>query len=132
MEHSLLFVADQPSLLAAVREFFLRRGFTVDCATEVEEAQALVDCRDYSLVVCDVALRGVRDAEGFEVISHVRSLSPHTRIIVLTGCDPDRIRDLVEEFRVDCLLFKPQPLPHLAAAIERLLAVEPWMHAYPS
>jgi len=124
MHHSLLFVDDQPSLLNAVREFFLLRGFSVDCATELEEAQALIDCRDYSLVVCDVALKGVRDAEGFEVISHIRSLSPQTKIIVLTGCPPATIVDLAEEWHVDCVLTKPQPLPVLAAAIERLLTGE--------
>jgi DNA-binding response OmpR family regulator len=129
---SLLFVDDQPSLLSAVREFFLLRGFSVDCATELEEAQALVDCREYSLAICDVALKGVRDAEGFEVISHIRSLSPQTKIVVLTGCPPAAIADLAEEWRVDCVLIKPQPLPALAAAIERLLAGETHTHAYPS
>jgi len=122
MEHCLLFVDDQPSLLAAVREFFLLRGFAVDCATELEEAQALIDCRQYSLAVCDIALKGMRDAEGFEVISHLRSLSPQTKIIVLTACPPATIVDLAEEWHVDSVLIKPQSLPVLAAAIERLLA----------
>ena len=131
MDHSLLFVDDQPGLLAAVREFFLLRGFRVDCATELEEALALIDCREYSLAVCDIALQGMRDAEGLEVISHIRSLSPQTKVIILTGCHPETIVDRAQEWQVDSLLFKPQPLATLADVIEQLLAGE-CDHAQPS
>ncbi|MEO8382617.1 MAG: response regulator [Acidobacteriota bacterium] len=132
MVHSLLFVDDQVSLLEAMREFFLMRGFAVDCATELEEAQALIDCREYSLAICDVALKGVRDAEGLEVVSQIRSLSPQTRIIILTGCPPMSIRNEVLEWRVDRVLSKPQPLGELAMVVEQLLSMESPGHVHSS
>jgi len=127
--HSLLLVDDQASLLGTMREFFMMRGFAVDCATELEEAQALVDCREYSLAICDIGLNGTRDAEGLEVISHIRGLSPQTRIIVLTGGSLPSIIDRAPDWRVDCVLTKPQPLAELVAIVERLLAEEPRAHA---
>lgn len=121
MPHSLLFVDDEEPLLRAMREFFELRGFAVDCATELEEALALLEYRRYSLVICDICLQGLRDTEGLEVVAHVRSTSPETRVIILTGIPRDELRDRASEHDVDRFLLKPHPLPQLASLVETIL-----------
>ncbi len=121
--HSLLLVDDEAALLAAMREYFVLSGFTVDCATEMEEAQALLDYRKYSVLICDVALKSLLDAGGLEVISHLRSCSQHTRVVILTGAWHDDLRERVDELGVDKVLLKPQPLSRIAAVIHGLLEV---------
>lgn len=121
MPHTLLFVDDEEPLLRTMREFFELRGFEVDCATELEEALALVEHRRYSAVVCDICLRGHRDTEGLEVISHLRSFCPETRIIILTSSPRQEVREQAATNAVDDFLTKPQPLPYLASLIEEML-----------
>lgn len=132
MTHSLLFIDDEAPLLSMMREFFVARGFLVDAATELEEAMALLDCREYSLVVCDISLKGVRDAEGLEIVSYIRSFSPSTKIVILTACRSSAIRHRSFENDVDCFLVKPQPLWSLAAVLDCLLTEADTAHADPS
>ena len=129
MTHSILLVDREVSLLWAMRELFTTRGFEVDCATELEEAQALLDCRRYSIVVSEISLHGALDAEGLEIVSHIRASAPRTKVVILTA-DPWREswdRRLAES--VDCFLQKPQPLHELACTLERLLLEDDAAHA---
>jgi DNA-binding response OmpR family regulator len=121
---TMLIVDDEPSLLRAMSDYFLLRGFAVDCATEMEEAQAMLDCRSYSVLICDIALKSFIDAAGLEVISHLRSNSGQARIIILTGAWQDDLTQRVRELEIDEVLIKPQPLWRIAEVIERLLAGE--------
>ena len=121
--HSLLLVDDEAPLLHAMREYFVHRGFTVDCATEMEEAQALLDCREYAVLICDVALRSFVDAAGLEVVSHLRSCSRQTRIILLTGAWHEGLAEDTRALNVDLVMIKPQPLSRIAEAIDSLLNV---------
>lgn len=119
--HSILLVDDEAALLDTMREYFLLRGFAVDCATEMEEAQALLDCREYSVLVCDVALKSFVDSAGLEVISHLRGCSRDTRIVILTGTWHDELEGQIRDLGIDEVLFKPQPLARIADVIDRLL-----------
>jgi DNA-binding response OmpR family regulator len=121
---SILFVDDETALLRSLKEYFDFRGFEVDCATEMEEAQALVDCREYSVLVCDVALKSVIDAAGLEVISHLRGFSRETKIIILTAIPRPDLSDRVRELHVDHVLFKPQALHQIESTVDRLLQRE--------
>lgn len=121
MSHSLLLVDDEQPLLRAMREFFELRGFAVDCATELEEALALLEYRSYSLVICDICLQGLRDTEGLEIVALLRSTRPETRVIVLSGIPRAELRDRGTEHEVDRFLLKPHPLPQLASLVETIL-----------
>lgn len=123
--HSLLLVDDEVSLLRAMHEYFAMRGFSVDCATEMEEAQALLDCREYSVLVCDVALKSFVDAAGLEVIAQLRGCSQQTKIIILTGGSRTDLQERTRDLGIDEILLKPQPLSHIAEVIDGLLSVDP-------
>ena len=78
-------VDDQDSILHAVDRFFTRAGFVVDCAHELEEAEALVTHIAYDLVIADLSLSEKGSTEGLEIVRYVRRCCPRTRVIILTA-----------------------------------------------
>jgi DNA-binding response OmpR family regulator len=120
MKPRLLVVDDEEAILSAIREYFQPRGYEVDCARELEEAEALLAHIRYALVIADVRLTGVHGNEGLELIRFIRERSPWTRIIVLTGYGSTEIEMEAIGRGVDAFLQKPQPLSELAAIAANL------------
>lgn len=102
MTRSLLFIDDPQSPFHQMRDYFESRGLEVDCATEPEEALALVEWRPYSLLVLDVSLAGPQGSEGTQLVDDLSAARPNARVIILSGekrqildqsgFDPDRDR----------------------------------------
>ena len=78
-------VDDEEPILFAIRDYFEPLGWQVDCAQELEEAEALLSHIRYTLLIADLRLTGIHSNEGLELIRFVRERSPWTRVIVLTG-----------------------------------------------
>ena len=85
MAKRILIVDDQDPILHAVDRFFTRAGFSVDCAHELEEAEALVTHIAYDLVIADLSLSEKGSTEGLEIVRYVRRCCPRTRVIILTA-----------------------------------------------
>jgi two-component system response regulator PilR (NtrC family) len=117
----MLIVDDEESIGFAMTRYFQARGFLVDCARELEEAQALVTNVRYSVVVADLRLTGVHGAEGLEIIRYIREHCPGTRTILLTAYGSPELEAEAFERGVDAVMRKPQALPDLAQAILGLL-----------
>ncbi|HXO22324.1 MAG TPA: response regulator [Thermoanaerobaculia bacterium] len=124
MSHKILIVEDEDSISFALRRFLSMRGFDVDCASELEEAQALVAHVPYAAVVADLRLTCVHGAEGLEMISHVRKHAPGTRTILLTAYGSPEIEAEARSRGVDAVLPKPQPLGELADLLTALVEAE--------
>jgi DNA-binding response OmpR family regulator len=120
MKPRLLVVDDEEPILSAIREYFEPLGYDVDCARELEEAEALLAHIRYALVIADLRLTGEHGSEGLELIRFVRERSPWTRIIVLTGFGSTEIETEAIGRGVDAFLQKPQPLAELAAIAANL------------
>ena len=118
----MLIVDDEATLLEILSEHFAMLHFIVDCASEVEEAQALLDNRRYDVVLSDIRLNGPLLADGFAIVRQVRHAWPETKIIVLTAYQSPEVEELAAQLKVDRLISKPEPLPRLAAVIEALLS----------
>jgi DNA-binding response OmpR family regulator len=120
MKPRLLVVDDEESILSAIRDYFEPRGYEVDCARELEEAEALLSHIRYALLIADLRLTGIQGNEGLELIRFVRDRSPWTRTIVLTGYGSTEIEMEAIGRGVDAFLQKPQPLAALAAIAANL------------
>lgn len=120
MKPRLLVVDDEESILSAIRDYFEPRGYEVDCARELEEAEALLSHIRYALLIADLRLTGVQGNEGLELIRFARERSPWTRTIVLTGYGSSEIEMEAIGRGVDAFLQKPQPLAALAAIAANL------------
>jgi DNA-binding NtrC family response regulator len=117
----ILIVDDEEAIVFAMERYFTRRGYRVDCASELEEAQALLANSTYSVVVADLRLTGVHGAEGLEILSYVRGHCPWTRTILLTAYGSQLLEAEACERGVSLMLHKPQALPDLADAVAVLL-----------
>jgi DNA-binding NtrC family response regulator len=117
----ILIVDDEEAIVFAMQRYFRGRGFEVDCARELEEAEALLACAEYALVIADLRLTGVHGAEGLEILSFIRERCPRTRAILLTAYGSSDLEREARDRGVSLMLRKPQPLPDLAQAVLTLL-----------
>lgn len=121
MTKRLLLLDDEETILFAFRNYFTRCGFEVDCARELEEAEALVTHIDFDLIIADVCLSSPGSMEGLEFVRFVRTRTPRTRMIVITGYDDHGVSS--EAFRrgADAFVAKPRPLAEIAKIAAQLM-----------
>jgi DNA-binding response OmpR family regulator len=125
MKPRILVVDDEEPILLALREYFVPLKYEVDCARELEEAEALLSHIRYDLLIADLRLTGSHGNEGLELIRFVRERSPWTRIIVLTGYGSAEIESEAVGRGVDAFLQKPMPLADLAEIVAALTRETP-------
>jgi len=119
----MLLVEDEAVVVAALRKFFVRQGFTVDCARELEEAEAMIATSHYEVVIADLRLSWSYAIEGLDILRFVRQNSRTTRVIILTAHATPDIRRGARDLGADAFLLKPLPLPEIAATVHQLTAV---------
>lgn len=120
MSARLLVVDDEEPILFAISEYFEPLGYQVDCARELEEAEALLSHVRYALLIADLRLTGIHSNEGLELIRFARDRSPWTRIIVLTGYGSADMEAEALGRGVDAFQQKPMPLAELAEIVANL------------
>ena len=116
----ILVVDNEDAILFAVRRYFVRAGFDVDCAHELEEAEALAALNEYQLVIADLSLSEHGSTEGLEILRYVRHLRPGTRIILLTAYGSSSIEKEALRRGCDAFLRKPKPLDEIARIVDEL------------
>ncbi len=114
MNKRILLVDNEESILIAVKRYFVRLGFDVDCARELEEAEALATYIEYDLAIVDLSLREHGGTEGLEVLRFVHRYRPQTRTILLTAHGSPTIEREAVRRGCDAFIHKPKPLPELA------------------
>jgi DNA-binding response OmpR family regulator len=110
----MLVIDDEDAIRFAAKEYFEAQGFEVDCAQELEEAEALLSNLKYAIVIADLRLTGIYGTEGLSLVGFVRERCPGTRIILLTAYGSPEIEQEARRLGVDCFLRKPKPLPDVA------------------
>jgi DNA-binding response OmpR family regulator len=117
----LLIVDDEAAIRLACGRYFSRRGWTVDAAAEKEEAEALLACREYAVVIADLRLTGMYGVEGLDIVRWSHHLRPETRVVLLTGNGTPEIEAEARRRGADAFLHKPLPLRHLEAVVASLV-----------
>jgi serine/threonine-protein kinase len=111
----LLFVDDEQRVLNSMRIMF-RRQFDLYLASHGAEALDIVRDRDIDVIVADHRMPKMT---GVEVLSKVRTLSPRTVRILLTGyADLDAVEGSINESEVFRFLTKPCAPQQLRETIE--------------
>ena len=116
----MLLVDDKDSTCRSIQRFFEYQGFRVDCACEVEEAEALLANYPYEIVVSDMRLTAARGSEGLQILSYVHEHCPSTRTVMLTATENTEVEAEARNRGVD-LSNEPASLDDLARGISRLL-----------
>jgi DNA-binding NtrC family response regulator len=122
MGHRLLIVDDEEGIVVTMKEYFETFGHQVDVAAGREEAESLLDASSYSLMIADLRLHPVRDAEGLELLALVRERFPGTRVVIFTGYATPEVMSEARRLGADAFLQKPQALSDVARVVFALLA----------
>ena len=118
--HRILLVDDEPSILEAIGLYLQGPGVEILNASELEEAEALIERKNIDLVIADLKLTGVFGLEGFQLLTFVRETAPQTAVILLTAFGTPEIE--AEAYRRGARYFfhKPVPMDTLAAAVRMI------------
>ncbi len=116
----ILFVDDDPALLNGLRRT-VRREFAADVA---EDADHGLDCLrhygPYCIVISDMRMPGM---DGVEFLATVRTISPDSVRVMLTGCDEiEAAMRAVNDGRIFRFLAKPIPAETLLICLRACLA----------
>jgi DNA-binding response OmpR family regulator len=113
-----LLLEDDPETARALREGLVARGYEVDHAAEVDEAEKLASERRFDAAVLDLMVPG---GGGYAVLELLRAQAPGLPILILTarGSVQDRVEGL--ERGADDYLVKPFSFVELAARLAALL-----------
>jgi CheY-like chemotaxis protein len=105
MDEKILLVDDEPAVLEGYQRLF-REDFKIDTAVGGKEALASISSRGpYAVVVSDMRMPGM---DGVQLLSKVRTVSPETIRIMLTGqAGLESAIDAVNEGNIFRFLTKP-------------------------
>src|SRR5208282_1680239 len=125
MEDRVLVIEDELPMLNLIAEFVRRElKCEVHCAVDREEAEALLDCYRYSVVIVDLSLTPQR-LEGIDLIEDVADQKARPKIVALTGHQLGTVKSLALAVGADAFLEKPWPLAELASTLRRLFSATP-------
>jgi len=124
VSHRILIIEDEQALAEAMKEFMASIGYEVDCASEREEAEALLAHYSYSLVITDLALSPLGLA-GVDILDNLADHAKRPRVIVYSGHADPELGSHLGSHGVDAFLQKPQPLGEVAKLATRLLECGP-------
>lgn len=96
-------------------------GYRVDTAQELDEAEKLIESREYKVVIQDLRLTSTRNPDGLNIIKMIRGQNPQTRIIVLTAYGSSEMEDEARRCGADAFLRKPKPLSQVAQVVQGLI-----------
>jgi DNA-binding response OmpR family regulator len=118
---NLLVVDDEESICFSMRDYFSRRGFNVDTAREMEEAEGLIKATDYRVVIQDLRLGLAQHPDGIDIIKLIRTQNSNTRIVVLTSYGSPEVEAEARRAGADAFLRKPKPLSLVAQVVQGLI-----------
>ncbi len=113
----ILYAEDEEDMNDIVTKKLTEEGYSVDSCMDGEEAIACLNVAEYDAVILDVMMP---EADGYEVLRHIRNEGVRTPVIFLTAKDavPDRIKGL--DSGANDYLVKPFSLDELVARIRAL------------
>jgi DNA-binding NtrC family response regulator len=114
-----LFVDDDPGIRLTMPEILRQHGFSVTAVGTVDEALDAITSAHFDVLISD--LNFDHPADGFIVVSAMRSTQPMCMTLILTGFPG--FENALEAIRnqVDDYLIKPVDVPTLVSLIEKKL-----------
>lgn len=119
-----LFVDDEEALADIGSKMLQRLGYRV--VAETRSVKALETFKnnpeDFDLVVTDMTMP---DLTGIQLARKIRMISPDIPIILCTGYHRDINTSIVDNFKINHLMFKPLKIAELADVIRKVIDSEP-------
>jgi len=100
-----LIVDDEESIRITLAEFIKENGYSIKTASSGPEALALIEKKNFDVIVSDIVLPGM---SGIILLQKIRQKSPDTQVIMLTG-DPT-VETASEAVRAGAFDYLTKPL----------------------
>ena len=117
MAKKVLIVDDEKLIVKGIRFSLEQDGMEVDCAYDGEEALAMIQSKEYDIILLDVMLP---KKDGFEVCQQVREFSG-VPIVMLTAKGEDMDKILGLEYGADDYITKPFNILEVKARIKAII-----------
>lgn len=117
MAKKVLVVDDEKLIVKGIRFSLEQDGMEVDCAYDGEEALAMIQSKEYDIILLDVMLP---KKDGFEVCQQVRE-SSGVPIVMLTAKGEDMDKILGLEYGADDYITKPFNILEVKARIKAIM-----------
>lgn len=114
-----LVVDDNKFVREAVSDIVSLLGFKVARASNGREALALFSRRQYELILTDYYMPGM---DGLELASRIKTKSPSTPIVLVTGSRRECVEKPAENIPFDHIVFKPFSLEEIVDTVKSLTA----------
>lgn len=114
----ILIIEDDPALADGLARSLGQSGYAVDCATNGERANTMLQDEIYDLAILDL---GLPKLDGTEVLRRLRQRGGKTPILVLTARDAVEDRVLGLDLGADDYMTKPFNLVELEARVRALI-----------
>lgn len=120
-ERRLLVVDDEESICFSMKEYFTHHGFSVETASDVDQAEKMIKAGKYEVIIQDLRLGTTKNPDGLDMIRLAHESDPETRIIVLTAYGSSEVETEAKASGADAFLRKPQPLSQVAQVVRGLI-----------
>jgi DNA-binding NtrC family response regulator len=114
-----LFVDDEPGIRLTMLEVLRQHGFSVTAVGTLNEALDEIASTQFDVLISDLNLDC--QADGFIVVSAMRSTQPNCLTLILTGYPGFETALEAIRNQVDDYLIKPVDVPTLVSLIEKKL-----------
>ena len=114
-----MIVDDEEPIIFSVHDYFTENGWEVDCARELEEAQALATFKDYDVVITDLHLTGIDGGEGLELVRYLHGRG-RSKVIVFTAYGTAESEREALKRGADAFVQKTTPISEIAQLVGRL------------
>jgi CheY-like chemotaxis protein len=114
----ILIVDDDQAMLALVSDVLLLSGHRVMVAENGGEGFDLFSREEFDLVVTDLTMPGM---DGWELARQVKTISPSTPVLAMTGWNGQEMTGRMKEEAVDSVMFKPFTLVDFLVSVQRMI-----------
>ncbi|HJQ31849.1 MAG TPA: HD domain-containing phosphohydrolase [Pyrinomonadaceae bacterium] len=113
-----LLIADDDAGVRGVLQEFLCAEYECEAVESAEDALALLEAGEFSLVLSDISMEGM---SGLELVPRVKALAPDTLVILVSGSQD--IESAVAALRAGAFdyILKPFDLEHIRLVVRRAL-----------
>lgn len=111
----ILIADDEKEIVEAIKEFLIKKEYSVDIALDGKKALDLIKIKDYDLILLD---ENMPELTGLEIVEYIKNLHLKSKIIMLTGY-PAIKEDFAKIIGVDEYLEKPIDLKKIEEAIRK-------------
>jgi two-component system response regulator FixJ len=112
-------VDDDPSVRKSLGRLLESAGFSVRAFATGEDFLKYVTANPVALVILDIWMKRM---SGLEILAHLCSLSPRTRIIVITGRNDVAVKSIATQVGAAAFFLKPFDDAKFLAGVDNVLA----------